>query len=164
MVVCAIDLGLKVCGYVICEIRNTDVKLIKEGEIKTSPKQNLAQKLNYIYEELRTEIKTYSPKTLIIEKLYSHYKHPTTLGILAQVRGVIVLLTERCKIELAEYSPTRARKAFLGKGSADSSRVKKMAENTTGSTLKSNHTADAFSLAVAFSHDEKIKNLIMVAQ
>lgn len=163
MIVCAVDVGLQVNGYVICETKNTQVKLIKEGEIKTSKKQNFPQKLKFIYEELEKEIKEYKPQVLALEKLYSHYKHPLTLGILAQVRGVVVVLAQQKGLELFEYSPTRARKAFLGKGSADSFRVKRMAENITGKSFISNHTADAFSLVVAFSHEEKVKSLMLSA-
>jgi len=164
MIVCAVDVGLQVNGYVICETKNTEIKLIKEGEITTSKKQTFAQKLAFIYDELEKEIKVYKPQVLALEKLYSHYKHPLTLGILAQVRGVVVVLAEKKGLKLFEYSPTRARKAFLGKGSADSSRVKRMAENMTGKSFISNHTADAFSLAIAFSHEEKVKNLDMIIQ
>lgn len=163
MIVCAVDVGLQVSGYVICETKNTEVKLIKEGEIKTTKKQTFAQKLAFIYEKLEKEIKEYKPQVLALEKLYSHYKHPLTLGVLAQVRGVVVVLAEQKGIKLFEYSPTRARKAFLGKGSADSSRVKRMAENITGKSFISDHTADAFSLAVAFSHEEKVRSLILSA-
>jgi crossover junction endodeoxyribonuclease RuvC len=164
MIVCAIDVGLQVCGYVICATKNTRIKLIKEGEIKTRKTQNFAQKLNYIFNELSQEIDKHRPQAVILEKLYSHYRHPTTLGVLAQVRGVVVLLTQRRGLALYEYAPTRARKSFLGRGSASSEQVRKMAQNFTGETFKSNHTADAFSLVVAFSHEEKVKNLDMVIQ
>ncbi|MDD4182580.1 MAG: crossover junction endodeoxyribonuclease RuvC [Candidatus Omnitrophica bacterium] len=164
MIICAVDVGLQVNGYVICETKNTEIKLIKEGEIATSKRQTFAQKLAFIYEELEKEIKKYKPQVLVLEKLYSHYKHPLTLGILAQVRGVVVVLAEQKGLKLFEYSPTRARKAFLGKGSADSFRVKRMAENMTGKSFISNHTADAFSLAIAYSHEEKVKNLDMIIQ
>lgn len=164
MIVCAVDVGLQVNGYVICETKNTDIRLIREGEITTSRKQTFAQKLAFIYEELEKEINKYKPQVMALEKLYSHHKHPLTLGILAQVRGVVVVLTEQKGLKLFEYSPTRARKAFLGKGSADSMRVKRMAENITGKNFISNHTADAFSLVVAYSHEEKVRNLDITIQ
>jgi crossover junction endodeoxyribonuclease RuvC len=163
MIVCGVDVGLQISGYVICETKNTQVRLIKEGELKTSKNQTFPQKLNFIYKGLEKEIREYKPQVLAIEKLYSHYKHPLTLGILAQVRGIVVILAERMGLEIFECSPTRARKAFLGKGSADSFRVKRAAENITGRDFISNHTADAFSLVVAFSHEEKVKSLMLSA-
>ena len=120
-------------------------------------------RLKCIYDSLQQEIIKNSPQAIVIEKLYSHHRHPTTLGVLAQVRGTVVLLACQSKISLFEYSPTRARKSFLGKGSADSERVKKMAENLTGKRFISTHTADAFSLVVAFSHNQKLKRILSQA-
>jgi len=160
MVVLGVDVGLRNCGYVITAVKNLEVSLIKEGQVKPDPKRKLPQKLNYIFENLKKEILEYKPQVIVVEKLYSHYRHPTTLGVLAQVRGVIVLLAEQEKTELFEYSPTRARKAFLGRGNVNSQQVKKMAENVIGKKFMSLHTADAFSLVVAFSHAQKLNRLL----
>ena len=164
MKVLGVDIGLRTCGYVITSVKNLEVSLVKEGEVKPNPSQSLAQKLSHIFEELKKEIREYRPEAIIVEKLYSHHRHPTTLGILAQVRGVIVLLSEQEKISLFEYSPTRARKSFLGRGNVNSLQVKKMAENVTGRKFKSLHTADAFSLVVAFSHAQKLNHLLKISQ
>jgi len=160
MVVLGVDVGLQTCGYVITAVKNLEVSLIKEGQIKPASRLELPQKLSYIFEKLKKEIQEWKPEVIVVEKLYSHYRHPTTLGILAQVRGVVVLLSDQEKISLFEYSPTRARKSFLGRGHANSQQVKKMAENVTGKKFDSLHTADAFSLVVAFSHDQKLSRLL----
>jgi len=160
MVVLGVDVGLRTCGYVITAVKNLEVSLIKEGQIKPASRLELPQKLSYIFEKLKKEIQEWKPEVIVVEKLYSHYRHPTTLGILAQVRGVVVLLSDQEKIALFEYSPTRARKSFLGRGHANSQQVKKMAENVTGKKFDSLHTADAFSLVVAFSHDQKLSRLL----
>ncbi len=155
MYILAVDLGLRTCGYVVCEVNGINIRLIKEKEIKPNPKQNLPEKLNFIFEHLKEDILSYKPQALVVEKLYSHYRHPTTLGVLAQVKGIIALLAHRCHIDYFEFSSTRARKALLGKGSADSKQVKKISENITGRKLQSVHTADAFSLVFAFAHNQK---------
>jgi len=159
MVVLGIDVGLRVCGYVLCQVRGLDVNLLKEGEVKPNPKGTLPEKLGFIFEELHSQIKEYKPKAIAVEKLYSHYRHPTTLGILAQVRGVVVLLANQENLGFFEYSPTRARKSFLGKGNANSRQVRKMAESITGKKFASEHTADAYSLVVAFSHQQKLNRM-----
>ena len=155
MLILAVDIGLRVSGYVLCQANSQEVKLVKEGEIKPSVKYTLAKRLFFIHKEISRIIEDYKPKALILERLYSHYRHPTTVSLLAQVRGVILVLAEVYGIDFYEYSTTRVRKSFLGKGSARSYQVKKMAENILGLKLKSKHTADAFSLAVAFSHTLK---------
>lgn len=155
----SIDVGLHITGYVICDVENSKISLIKEDEIKTKEKTGFSQKLHYIYECLYNQIISFRPQVMLLEKLYSHYRHPITLGILAQIRGVVVLLAEQNKLKLFEFSPTRAKKSILGRGNSNSSQVKKMAENLTGFEFKSTHTADAFSLVVAFSHLQKLNSL-----
>ncbi len=157
MVVLGVDVGLRISGYAVCEVKNLDVSLIKEGEVKTKPSMSLPKKLFFIHKKFIDVINEYKPGVLVLEKLYSHYRHPTTVSLLAQVRGVTLLLAEEYDLEFYEYSPTKARKSFLGRGSADSSRVKKMLEGMLGKPVLSQHTADAFSLVVAFSHTLKIK-------
>jgi crossover junction endodeoxyribonuclease RuvC len=158
MVVLGIDVGLRVTGYVVCHLRGLDVNLIKEGEVKTKGK-DLGKRLLSIYQSLANIISQYAPEAVAVERLYSHYRHPTTISLLAQVRGVVLLLAEQNKIPVSEYSPTKARKSFLGKGSVNSQQVKKMTENVLGHQVLSQHTADAFSLVVAYSHQLKYKKL-----
>lgn len=160
MKILGVDVGLRTCGYVLCEVRNLEVKLIEEGEIKPNPKNSLPQKLDTIFEGLERQIKAHNLTAIVVEKLYSHYRHPTTLGVLAQVRGIVALLAHKMGIGFFEYSSTRARKSFLGIGSASSDQVKRMAENVIGRKFKSIHAADAFSLVVAFSHAQKLARII----
>lgn len=159
MVVLAIDVGLRVSGYTVCEVKKLDIGLIKEGEVKPRTSDSLPKRLFFIYSEFIKVIKTYKPQVMILERLYSHHRHPTTVSSLSQVRGVVLVLAEKFGLEFYEFSPTRARKSFLGKGNADSSQVKKMAENILSRKFISEHTADAFSLVVAFSHELKVKKL-----
>ncbi|HIE35912.1 MAG TPA: hypothetical protein EYP89_01585 [Candidatus Omnitrophica bacterium] len=160
MRVLSIDVGLRVCGYVICEVFNSEIKLIKEDQIEPLSSFSLPRKLNYIFEALKRDIKIHKPKILILEKLYSHYRHPTTLGLLAQVRGTVVLLAYQNEMDFIEYSPTRIRKCFLGRGNVKSEQVRKTAENMMGRKFKSSHTADAFSLAVTFWRIKKTEKIL----
>ena len=160
MIVLGVDVGLRTCGYVITAVKNLEVRLIKDGQIKPDSRLELPKKLSHIFNELKKEVREYKPEAIVVEKLYSHYRHPATLGVLAQVRGIVVLLSDQEKIALFEYSPTRARKSFLGRGNANSQQVKKMAENVTGRKFNSLHTADAFSLVIAFSHAQKLSRLL----
>lgn len=159
MRVLAVDVGIQVCGYVVCQVNGLEVTLIKEGEAKPPRKQSLPYRINYIFEHLEEQIQQFNPEAVIVETLYSHYRHPTTLGVLAQVRGVVALLSHQKGLAFYEYPPTRARKSFVGRGNVTSAQVKKFAENITGKKFKSVHTADAYSLVVAFSHTQKSKRL-----
>lgn len=147
------DVGLKTTGYVVCEVNGLNIELLSDGQIVTSTSSSLPVRLNDIFTVLTEVIVKSAPRVLVLEKLYSHYKHPSTLGTLAQVRGIVALLSARYDMAFYQYSPTRARKAMLGRGNVTSSQVKKMTGNYLPVPLKSRHIADAFSLVVAFSHE-----------
>lgn len=162
MIVLGVDVGIQVCGYVFCDIIKQELEIIEEAEIKPKRNQLLPQKLKFIFTELNNKVLKYKPEAVILENLYSNYRHPTTLGILAQVKGIVSLMAAQNCINIFEYSPTRARKSFLGRGNSDSTQVKKMAENILGRNFVSTHTADAYSLIIAFTHTQKIKNLSII--
>ncbi|MCK4809648.1 MAG: crossover junction endodeoxyribonuclease RuvC [Candidatus Omnitrophica bacterium] len=159
MVVLGIDVGLRTTGYVVCEVKGLEIKLLEDEQITPKVSLPLPRRLSAIFEKLAGVIEKTSPKILVLEQLYSHHKHPVTLGSLAQVRGVVALLASRYDLEFYEYSPTRAKKAISGTGKATASQVKRMVENFLNRRMKSQHTADAFSLIVAFSHEQKLKNI-----
>ena len=159
MVVIGIDVGLKATGFVVCKVTKNKIILLKQNEIITSSKDSLPERLNLIFRKLAEVVEKYRPQIMVLEKLYSHYRHPTTLGILAQVRGIIVLLSSFYKLALYEYSPTEMKKAIVGRGNASSIQVRKTVENVfLKKEIKSNHIADAFSLVVTFSHHYDQKN------
>ena len=159
MLVVGVDVGLKATGFVVCKVTKDRIVLLKQDEIITSTKDSLPKRLNFIFKKLAEVIKKYQPQIMVVEKLYSHYRHPTTLGILAQVRGVIILLSSFYKLALYEYSPTEVKKAIVGRGNASAIQVKRMIENVfLKKKIKSNHVADAFSLVVTFSHHYDQKN------
>jgi crossover junction endodeoxyribonuclease RuvC len=157
MVIIGVDVGLKATGYVICKVYGSNIELLEDGQILTYSHSSLPQRLHFIFQNLLDVIEKFRPQVLVLEKLYSHSKHPITLGLLAQVRGVVALLTQKYNLEFCEYSPTRTKNAILGRGDAKPSQVKKMVENLLGKKVKSQHIADAFSLVVAFSHNHRVK-------
>ncbi len=159
MVVIGIDVGLRTTGYVVCEVKSAQIGFIADGQVSTTSARSLSHRLDAIYQHLQDVIGRYDVAVMVLEKLYSHYKHPATLGVLAQVRGVVVLLAHQSRLTLYEYSPTRARKAMLGVGSVRSAQVKRMGESMLKRNMRSQHIADAFSLIVAFSHYHKVRSL-----
>jgi len=159
MLVVGVDVGLKATGFVVCKVTKDRIVLLKQDEIITSTKDSLPKRLNFIFKKLAEVIKKYQPQIMVVEKLYSHYRHPTTLGILAQVRGVIILLSSFYKLTLYEYSPTEVKKAIVGRGNASAIQVKRMIENVfLKKKIKSNHVAGAFSLVVTFFHHDDREN------
>jgi len=128
MRILGIDPGLDATGYGIIDFDGQNFKVVEAGLVRTSHKRPMEKRLKKIYSALTELIKEFQPKVLVLEKLYSHYKHPTTAILMGHARGVCCLLSGMFDIELINYSPTRIKKAVTGKGNASKDQVQRMVE------------------------------------
>lgn len=151
MRILGVDPGLRVCGYGLIEVKGSLSRLIEAGVITTNAGENIARRLEEIYQGLSGLIKETEPEVLVLEKIYAHARHPATAFLLGHARGVICLLCAEHNLRLFEYLPTRIKKAIVGKGHASKLQVKKMIDQLLN--IKKNAYAfdisDALALAVA---------------
>lgn len=159
MRILGIDPALNVTGYGLIESFNGNLRLIEAGIIRTTSSQNISERLNKIYRGIFKLVKERKPEVLVLEKLYAHWRHPTTAYILGQVRGVICLICAQMNIELSEYGVTRIKKAIIGRGNASKYQIQMMVANLLRleCAIKSSDVADALALAIAHAHISKIK-------
>ncbi len=158
MRILGIDPGLNITGYGLIEV-SIKVVLIEAGVIKTSSALNLSQRLNKIHKGLASLIKEHKPNCMVLEKLYTHYRHPVTATLLGHARGVISLLAAQFKLDFFEYPPKRIRQAILGNGNASKLQVQRMVESFF--KLKENSLgldiSDALALALAHAQFLKVR-------
>ena len=110
MLILGIDPGLQRTGFGVVSKNGSKNDYIDCGVIQTSSVQDLASRLLHIYSGLENIYAKYKPEVMVLEKLYAHHKHPTTLGVLGHVRGVICLLGAKNDMGVFEYPYTRIRK------------------------------------------------------
>jgi len=153
MIILGIDPALSITGYGVINFQKNKLSLIEAGIISTSSKQETAQRLERIYQAIEKLISDTKPEVMVVEKLYAHYKHPTTAYILGQARGVICLAGARAGIPLVEYAATRVKKAIVGQGLAPKHQIQKMVINTLNikEAPKYADVTDALALAIAHS-------------
>lgn len=151
MRILGIDPGLNTTGYGVVEFDRNRIKLVEAGVIRTSLSAGIKNRLNKIHRGLLGLIREQKPQAMVLEKLYTHYRHPTTACLLGHVRGAICLLSAQENLEFFEYSPTRIRKSLLGRGNASKLQTKRMVERIF--SLKDDSlpldTSDALAMAVA---------------
>jgi crossover junction endodeoxyribonuclease RuvC len=92
------------------------------------------------------------PDALVLEKLYAHYRHPTTAYLLGQARGVICLACAKANIPLVEYAATRVKKAIVGKGLASKNQVQRMVSSMLSLATMPKYTDITDALALAIAH------------
>ena len=103
MRILGIDPGLGITGYLIIDSKNGNVKLVEAGVIRSSNKGGIAARLSNIYTELAELIQEHKPEAIILEKLYSHYKHPTTAMLMGHARGVACLAAGENSLKLINH-------------------------------------------------------------
>ena len=153
-----IDGALSQTGFVIVDY-TTAINVLKEGVIKTSSRDSHQKRLFSIYKSISKLMKDYKPSQVIIEKLYSHSKHPTTVWILGEVRGIILLCCAQNNVPVYEYSSTHMRKSLVGKGNAKDYQLKRMASMILKREVSSSHIVDALALVLAHIHTLRYKNV-----
>jgi len=154
MKILGIDPGLCITGYGFIEAGPKGLKLIEAGVVRTSAKDGLGNRIEKIYEGIKGLVKESKPDVIVLEQLYSHYKHPTTAILMGHARGVICLLARQAGVELVGYSATRVKKAVTGAGHAGKYQIQRMMQNLFNMKTAPNppDISDALALAVAHAN------------
>lgn len=157
MRILGIDPGLGTTGYGIIEDRN--FKLIEAGIIKTRPNTPIQDRIKKIFDEISALIEEHSPGVLVLEKIYSHYKHPTTAILMGHARAVACLVCGKFDIKLVNYPSTRIKKVITGNGHASKQQVQRMVQSLL--KLKSPpepvDISDALAMAISYCYINRTK-------
>ncbi len=151
------DPGLRVTGYGGISVRGPfqedDIELLEAGLIRTELKAGIADRLKSIYQALEDVAAEFKPDRIVIEKLYTHYNHPTTAILMGHVRGVVCLLSGVKKIALASLASTHIKKSVAGHGHADKWQVQRMVQHYLHlkTPPKPPDVADALAVAISYA-------------
>jgi crossover junction endodeoxyribonuclease RuvC len=124
MRILGIDPGLGITGYGV--IDGDGFELIEAGIIRTRSGTPIQQRVKNIFDEISSVIEEHRPGVLVLEKIYSHYKHPTTAILMAHARAMACLVCGEFNIKLISYPSTRIKKVITGNGHASKTQVQRM--------------------------------------
>jgi len=155
MRILGIDPGLGNTGYGIIE--DNTFKVVEAGVIKTRPNTPIQERVKKIFDEISDIIEEHSPEVLVLEKIYSHYKHPATSILMGHARAMACLVCGKFDVKLVNYPSTRIKKAVTGNGHASKYQVQRMVQ----SLLKLKRppepvdVSDALAMAISYCYIEK---------
>ena len=160
MRILGIDPGLQATGYGVIDVttdKKYQITLLEAGSIEPQKKAAFQAKLQKIYLHLDDIVKQYTPDVIVVEKLYSHYRHPTTACILGHVRGVIFLLSAHRQLPIVEHSVKRIRIALLGNGNASKQQTREFIQRTFNVTSQklTLDASDALALAIGYAYMQR---------
>ncbi|UCD55264.1 MAG: crossover junction endodeoxyribonuclease RuvC [Candidatus Omnitrophota bacterium] len=162
MIILGVDPGLNVTGYGVIEASASKsfpfrrVKLKEAGIIRTKARDAISGRLEKIHGSISNIVEEYRPGVLVLEKLYSHYKHPVTSILMGHARGAVCLVAGTSKVKLVSFPSTRIRKAVTGNGHASKQQIQRMIQGLLGLKEKPRpmDVSDALACALAYVNVE----------
>lgn len=155
MRILGIDPGLGTTGYGI--IDGNSFKVIEAGTIRTRAGSPVQERIKKIFDEISCIIEEYQPGVLVLEKIYSHYKHPATAILMGHARAMACLVCGKFNIKLINYPSTRIKKVITGNGHASKAQVQRMVQGLL--KLKKIpepvDVSDALAMAITYCFTEK---------
>ncbi|MEN9389385.1 MAG: hypothetical protein RLY61_469 [Candidatus Parcubacteria bacterium] len=124
MIYLGIDPGTATTGFAIVELKTASPVLHEAGVILTKPDVLMHDRLSLLFDSLKDITKKYSPKTMVIEKLFFNTNTKTAMTV-GQARGVALLVASQGKMTVCEYTALEAKKAITGYGRADKKEMQK---------------------------------------
>ncbi|MFH1783128.1 MAG: crossover junction endodeoxyribonuclease RuvC [Candidatus Omnitrophota bacterium] len=152
MRILGIDPGLGITGYGLIYLSDGNTNLIEAGVIRSNAKDPLEKRLAEINKKLVALINDVTPNVLVLEELYSHYKHPKTSILMGHARGVICLAAETQGVKLVSYPSTKVKKAVTGRGHASKLQIQRTVVNVLNLSTVPEPVDVTDALALALTH------------
>ena len=153
MIILGIDPGLAIVGWGVIEHSGSHFKVLGYGAIETPAGIPTEQRLNMIYDGIKTLIETYHPDHIAVEELFFNTNITTGIRV-AEARGVIIMCAYRLGVKVFEYTPLQVKQAVVGFGRAEKKQVITMVTMLLGlkKPPKPDDTADALAIAICHAH------------
>ncbi len=159
MRILGIDPGLGTTGYGV--IDDKSFRIIEAGVINTKSNTPIQARISKIFNEISGIIDEHKPAVLVLEKIYSHYKHPTTAILMGHARAMACLVCGKYNIKLINYPSTKIKKTITGNGHASKKQVQRMVQNLL--KLKDPpepvDVSDALAMAISYCYLENGQGL-----
>lgn len=129
--VLGIDPGLNITGYGVVEYCGREATLIEAGVIRLprSNGDNLAARLEKLFESVREVIEEFGPGKLCLEEVYSHAGYPQTAILIGHARGVVCLAARLARVGVVSLPARRIKQAVTGNGNASKLQVQRAVQH-----------------------------------
>jgi crossover junction endodeoxyribonuclease RuvC len=127
-----IDPGLHRTGYGLIEIPQADAnkarrtappQLVEGGVLRAKATAPLSERLEEVYDAMRTILRERRPDVVVVEELFSTYAHPRSALLMAHVRGVLLLAAQQSAVPVHHFLPNEVKQVLTGNGHATKSAV-----------------------------------------
>lgn len=151
MRILGLDPGLATLGYGCIEVQGNTCQVCDFGVITTPSDAPVGDRLQSLYTDLHTLIPTLRPSLVALERLF-FYKMSHTI-VVAQARGVILLVLSQLHCPLMEFTPPQVKQALTGYGNAAKIEIQQAVQRELqlAHLPKPDDAADALAIALTAS-------------
>lgn len=152
MRIIGIDPGTGIMGFGVIDVVKDKMTLVDAGVITTPAHTPHGERLEDIFDSLTDIIAQTKPDQMSIERLFFS-QNITTAMTVAEARGVALLVGQKAKLPVAEYTPQQIKQTLTGYGKADKKQVQEMVRLQLGlsEVPKPDDCADALAAAITHS-------------
>lgn len=156
IVILGIDPGTATTGFGVIHKENGEISFVDCGIIKTSPKTSFPNRLLEIEKDLSSIIKKHKPDSVAIEKIFFAKNTKTAIDV-GHARGVAMLVAEKNKKTISEYTPLQVKQAITGYGGAEKKQIQQMVKCLLKleKIPKPDDASDALAIAICHSQSNK---------
>lgn len=149
MFVLGIDPGLSRCGYGAVRATTAGPRAQAIGVIRTSPADDLPDRLAELQLELRALIAELAPDVVAVERIFFQNNVRTAMSV-GQASGLAMAEAVAAGCTVVQYSPNEVKLAVAGDGAADKVQVQAMVQRLLrlATPPKPADAADAAALAL----------------
>jgi len=158
MIIIGVDPGTIITGFGIIKYENNKLSYLNSGIIKTPTTKEIPPRLEAIYDELERLISIYNPTQFAIETVFYNNNVQSILKI-GYVRGISLLVAQKHKLEISEYSPREIKKSVVGNGAASKEQVQFMVKKLLALQNDFPKFDESDALAIATCHAFKKDSL-----
>ncbi len=152
-----VDPGLRVTGYGAIAVDPDGARLIEAGIIAPPAGGSLERRLGQLHRELGAVLSATRPDVMVVEELWSAYRHPATAVLMGHARGVLCLAADEAGVPVRHLVHSLVKRALVGSGGASKDRVKRMVVHMLGLRVspEPDDVSDALALALACANMER---------
>ncbi|MDM8552810.1 crossover junction endodeoxyribonuclease RuvC [Desulfobacterales bacterium HSG2] len=150
MKVIGIDPGLAATGVGIVRGKWLGIDGYAFGDVHTSAKTPLPDRLNRIFSKLLLVLEDEKPDLMVVEDVFSVEKYPKSGITLGKVTGVILLAGCHKNVPIIEVSVREAKQILTGNGNATKKQLEISVRHMLNleTPIKSFHASDAMAMAL----------------
>lgn len=153
-----IDPGIGITGFGLIDSESGKAKALDFGVVRTKVDAPIGERLKELYDSLVEVFEETKPEMVAIEKLFFS-KNITTGIVVAEARGIVLLVAEQKGLPVYEYTPNEIKKCLTGYGSATKTQMQEMVRVHLGleKKPKPDDAADALAVAIVCGLSYKFK-------